>query len=95
MAHHIATSSDTLVQLCYELDRLLPALSSVFTRANNYCDALSIEADLQSCDFAPLKSTICKLQYDQLLSSLTTKPLHVRFYSLLNDGLIDKHRSLC
>ena len=46
MAHHIATSSDFLVWLCYELDRLLPARSSVFTRANDYCAALSIEADL-------------------------------------------------
>ena len=73
----------------------MPAQSSVFTRANDYCAALSIEADLQSCDFVPLKSTICKRQHDQLLSSLTSKPLHGRFYSLLNDGLIDKHRSLC
>ena len=95
MAHHIATSSDSLVRLCYELDNLVPARSSVFTRANDYCAALSIEADLQSCDFASLKSAICKKQRDQLLSSLTSKPLHGRFYSLLNDHLIDKSRSLC
>ena len=43
MASHIATSSDSLVWLCYELDRLLPARSSVFTRANDYCAALSIK----------------------------------------------------
>ena len=95
VAHHIATSSDSLVWLCYELDSLVPVWSYVFTRANDYCAALSTEADLQDCDFAPLKSTIWKRQHDQLLSSLTSKPLHGRFYSLLNDSLIDKHRSFC
>lgn len=29
------------------------------------------------------------------MSSLTAKPLHGHFYSLLNDDLIDRHRSLC
>ena len=33
-------------------------------------------------------------QFSQLMSSLTAKPLHGQYYSLLNDNSIDKRRSI-
>ena len=95
MAHHLSTSSDSLVQLCYELDCLLPPYPSVLTRARNYCATLSVACDLQCCELSSLKSTICERQSTQLMSSLIAKPLHGQFYSLLSNDLIDRHRSLC
>ena len=94
MAHHLSNSSDALVQLCYELDGLLPARSSVSARANFYCVALPITIDFQSCDLISLKSSICKMQLNNLRSSLTAKPLHGRFFSFLDVQLIDRRESL-
>ena len=54
MAHHLSNFSDALVQLCYELDGLLPARSSVSATANSYCAALPINIDFQSCDLISL-----------------------------------------
>ena len=89
IAHHLSNSSDALVRLCYELNCLLPARSSLSARANFYCAALSITVDVQSCDLISLKSSICKMQFNNLRSSVTAKPLHGRFFSFLDYQLID------
>ena len=94
IAHHLSNSSDALVKLCYELDCLLPARSTVSAIANSYCATLLITIDFQSCDLISLKSLICKMQLNNLKPSLTAKPPHGRFFSLLDDQLIDRRGSL-
>lgn len=93
LAYHLSTSSDVLVKLCYKLDQLLPTRSSILARARDYCVLLSLTVDFHSCDLVRLKKSICTKQYDQLISSLTIKPLHGLFHSLFNDASIDNIRS--
>ena len=95
LAHHLCTSTDPLVSLCYELDLELPKQCAIVARAKDYCASISITTDFQDTMLSALKSSICDHQFHQLVSTLNNKPLHGQFYSLLNDRSIEKHKSVC
>ena len=95
LVHHLCTSSDPLVSLCYELDLELPKRCAIVARAKDYCALISVSTEFQSTIFSSLKPSICDHQFSQLMSTLSTKSLHGWYYSLLNDSSIDKHRSMC
>ena len=95
LAHHLNISSDPLVSLCCELDHELPKRCAIVARAKDYCTSTSVTNDFRGTTFSSLKYSICNHQFSQLMSSLTIKSSHGQYYSLLNDGSVDKHKSLC
>ena len=95
LAHHLCTTTNQLVSLCYELDLELPKRCAIVARAKDYCASISITTDFQGTMLSSLKSSICERQFRQLMSTLSNKPLHGQFYSLLNDSSIEKYKSVC
>jgi len=92
-AHHLLSSSDSLVQLCSELDQSLPPRISIHSRAKNYCSSLSIDANIISFLPTTLKQTICGKQLSLLIDSLTAKHLHGKYLSFLASSDVDKANS--
>ena len=94
IAYHLSTSTDRLVKMCFELDKLLPARSAIIFRAESYCASLSISLDFHHRNVLPLKSMICEKQKNLLLSTLLAKPLHGQFFSFVESNAeVDKCRS--
>ena len=58
LAHHLSTSTDSLVRLCSLLDKLLPPRVSIISRANSYCSTLDISLDWSSCTPLKVKETL-------------------------------------
>ena len=90
MANHLSSSTDCLVQLCSDLDQSLPPHVAMLSRAKSYCSSLSINADVEICPSSILKCTICETQLSLLINSLSVKPLHGKYYSLLDTSDVDK-----
>ena len=88
ICHHLSSSTDPLVELCCELDRLLPSRVSVISRGEAYCSELSLSIDMMSG--RPTKQTIRARQLSALTSSLLSKPLHGKYITLLQSDSIDK-----
>ena len=95
LAHHLCSSSDSLVKLCHKLDNNLPPRCSVILRANTYCSSISINADWKIWPFSTLKKELRKCEFSQLMGSLLAKPLHGKFQSLLDSEEIDASLSTC
>jgi len=89
MAHHLLSLSDSLVQLCSELNQSLPPHISIHFRAKNYCSSLSRDAKIISFLPTTLKQAICGKQLSLLIDPLTAKPLHGK-YSFLASSDVDK-----
>jgi len=95
LAHHLCSSHDSLVQLCYRLDNLLPPRVSVVTRACTYCVLLSISADWKSWTCSDLKKELRTCEFSQLMDTLVAKLLHGKFQALLSSNGMDSKRSTC
>ena len=95
LAHHLSTSLDSLVQLCSQLDRLLPPRISVFSRADIYCSSLDVSSNWLSCTPCEIKETLHNKQLASFTASLAAEPLHGKFFSLLQCDAIDQKRSVC
>ena len=87
ICHHLFTSTDPLVGLCYELDRSLPSRISVISQEPAYCSGLSLSMSLMSGH--PDKWAIRTKQPSSLKSSLLSKPLHGKYTTLLQSDSVD------
>jgi len=95
LAHHLSSSSDCLVQLCCQLDGLLPPRVSILSRANAYCSSLEVASNWLAWPPCEIKKSLRDKQLSLLTESLSVKPLHGKYFSLLQSDGIDKRRSVC
>jgi len=93
LAHHLSSSADYLVQLCFKLDQVLPPRVGILSRARSYCLSVSIDTDFEICPPSILQRAICEQQLHLLTDSLTAKPLHGKYYTLLDSGDVDGRSS--
>jgi len=95
LSHHLFSSNDVLVQLCNQLDSLLPPCLSVAARADVYFASLCVDADWRSWSSSTIKKELCKHEICRMMDTLIAKPLHGKFQSLLTFDGIDVGRSMC
>ena len=93
LAHHLRTSDDALVRMCYLLDTSLPPRKSVCSRADAYVAALSVDGDLAQATADELKNLVCDRQRLCRWDILRGKPLHGKFVNWCCSNPIDVSRS--
>jgi len=56
LSHHLQTSEDALVKMCWLLDMSLPSQKSICSKANKLVNTLSLNIDLTQMDVDNLRS---------------------------------------
>ena len=93
LSHHLNTSEDALVKMCWLLDVSLPSQKSICSKANKLVNTLSLNIDLVEVDVDDLRSLICDRQRIFLWDALKSKPLHGKFVNWCSSNPVDIPRS--